>query len=289
MSHSPLCHLTWPPATRAAQWGLTGGNRCKSWEKLEGQLTTESPSVFKTNHMCWRKNSITTSSNGSISALPFSIKRGRAYPTLMITFPFLPVPGTGFAPPEPLLTVFTRTTQWLLASLPALVNTTWETTSARDGILHPRRWLPHLLLTSICPCWTMQILPQMLGIQLNARITKSTGKEKAALCYLVWSTFEEISNSAAWQLWVSRQTVSRYCLKKQNKIYAAHTSYKCILALRIKVELIFKGGRQGFNIYLPLLLSVPHSPRLQIEGEANLCHRSQHSQTAPTAVLLTTQ
>lgn len=156
---------------------------------------------------------------------PFLSVRGRAYPTLMTTFPFLPVPGTGLAPPEPLLTVFTRTTQWLLASLPALVNTTWETTSARDGILHPRRWLPHLLVTWIRPCWTMQILPQMLGIQLNARITKSTGMEKAALCYLVWSTCEETYNLAAWQIRVNRQTawnpVSRYGLKKQNKIYAS--------------------------------------------------------------------
>lgn len=51
----------------------------------------------------------------------------------------------------------------------------------------------------------------------------------------------------------------------------AHTSHKCILTRMIKVELIFKGGRRGFSspIHLPLVLSMPRPPCLQMEGEAN--------------------
>lgn len=188
MSHSHPCNLTWPPASTDALWGLTGDNRCygKSWGTLEGRLTN-SPSVFKINQM-WEETSQHLPAAGAPQlSLPQRWEEG-VYLTLMTTFPFLPAPGTRLAPPEPLLTMSTSKKQWWLASL-ALVNTTWETTSARDGILHPRRWLPHLLVTWICPCWTTQITTQMLGIQLNAGITKSAGSEHAAPCCWVWSTF----------------------------------------------------------------------------------------------------
>lgn len=84
-----------------------------------------------------------------------------------------------------------------LWELLALVNTTWETTSPRDGSPRLRVWLPHLLVTRIRPWCTMQIAARMLGIQLNVRITRSSGTARAALRYLVGRSSEEISVSAA--------------------------------------------------------------------------------------------
>lgn len=86
-----------------------------------------------------------------------------------------------------------------LQELLALVNTTWDTTSPRDGSPRLRAWLPHLLVTRILPWCTMQIAAQMLGIQLNVRTTRSSRTVRAALCYLVGSSPEEVGVSAARQ------------------------------------------------------------------------------------------
>lgn len=135
----------------------------------------------------------------------------------------------------------------------ALVNTTWDTTSSRDGSLCLRTWLPHLLVSQICPCWTMQITIQMLGIQLSVRITKSTGTAWAALCYLLWSSFEGICVSAAWQLWeytdkeLGIQSAGMVWKNKTRIIYAADISCSCELAFMSEVLLMVKDSRQEFK------------------------------------------
>lgn len=74
-----------------------------------------------------------------LSALPFPRSRRKDLShTDESTLLFLPAPGTGLASPEPPETMFTTKKQWWLASPAALVNTTREATSARDGSPRPR-------------------------------------------------------------------------------------------------------------------------------------------------------
>lgn len=235
--------------------GLTGDNRhySRTLGSLEGWLNTAPPLVLRTNQMCWMSHSMTPSSSGSVSALPFPrAKRKDLSYTDEHSSLFASAWHWTHKAWTPVHNVHNEETM-VACKAAALVNTTWDTTSSRDGSLCLRTWLPHLLVSQICPCWTMQITIQMLGIQLSVRITKSTGTAWAALCYLLWSSFEGICVSAAWQLWeytdkeLGIQSAGMVWKNKTRIIYAADISCSCELAFMSEVLLMVKGSRQEFK------------------------------------------
>lgn len=254
MSHSDLCHPTWSPANHRY---FDGPHRIQQTLQqdlgLTGGMLDHLPLLGFSNQMCCMSHSVTPSSIGSIFALPFPRARRK-------DLSYSNEPSSLFASSwhwthrawNPVHNVHNQETM-VACKAAALINTTWDPTSSRDSSLCLRMWLPHLLVSQICPCWMMQITIQMLRIQLSVRITKSTGTMWAALCYLLWSSFEGICVSAAWQLWeytdkeLGIQSTGMVWKNKTRIIYAADISCSSQLAFTSEVLLMVKDGRQEFK------------------------------------------
>lgn len=254
------------------------------WASQDTTDTTAGPTAHwsVTNHLpflgsskkiiCAGCHCVTPSGSGSVSALPFPRARWKdlSYTDEHISL-FASAWHWTHRAWTPVHDVHNQETM-VACKAGALVNTTWDTTSSRDSSLCLRTWLPHLLVSQICPCWTMQITIQMLGIQLSVRITKSTGTVWAALCYLLWSAFEGICVPAAWQLReytdkeLGIQSAGMVWKNKIRIIYAADISCSSELAFISEVFWSKMVGRKSRAPELPEARAPPRCPCLCANG-----------------------
>lgn len=249
------CHPAWPPANHRYFDGPHRTQETSAGPRTHwrGDRSLAPPWVLQTNQMCWMRHSVTPSSSRSISALPFPrAKRKDLSHTDEHSFLFASAWHWIHRVWTPVDNVHNQETM-VACKAAALVNTTWDSTSSRDDSLCLRTRLPHLLVSQICPCWTMQITIQMLGIQLSVRITKSTGTVWAALCYLLWSSFEGICVSAAWQFWEYTdkepgiQSAGTVWKNKTRINYAADIFHSSELTFMSEVLLVVKDSKQEFK------------------------------------------